>query len=73
MTVCIFSFSEFNFTARGESAHGSNLPEVTSGDKLRVVIDKLMDYRASQVELMNEPGMGISNVTSLNLVRTGVS
>ncbi len=43
---------EFNYTV---SAHGSTMPAMTAGQKLKVVINRVMEYKASQAERLNDP------------------
>jgi aminoacylase len=62
---------QFNFTAIGEASHASTFPEITAGQKLQTVIDKLMKYRAEQLQLLQNPGVTIEDITSLNLVKMG--
>lgn len=46
----------------------------TAGEKLRVVIDKFMDFRQNQkARLENDPNLTIGDVTSVNLTVIKVS
>jgi aminoacylase len=66
------SIWQFNFTAVGEAAHASTFPETTAGQKLQIVIDKLMEFRAEQLnQLENNPNLTKDDITSVNLVRMG--
>jgi len=38
---------------------------------MQIVIDGLMEFRASQMALLNQPGFSMQNITSLNLVKLG--
>lgn len=63
------------FVCKGTTGHGSLLPSNTAGEKLRRIIDRLLDFRAEQVErLKNNPEYTIGDVTSVNLtiVKGGV-
>lgn len=53
--------------------HASTLPEITAGQKLQVVIDRLLEFRASQLDLLQQPGVTLQNLTTLNLVQVGVN
>lgn len=64
-----------DFVCRGTTGHGSLLPSHTAGEKLRHIIDRMLDFRAEQVErLKNNPEYTIGDVTSVNLtiVKGGV-
>lgn len=64
-----------DFICRGTTGHGSLLLENTAGEKMRVIIDRMMDFRAQQVErLKNNPEFSIGDVTTVNLtiVKGGV-
>lgn len=57
-----------DFVCRGTTGHGSLLLENTAGEKIRYIIDKMMDFRAQQVErLKNNPELTIGDVTTANL------
>ncbi|OXA57515.1 aminoacylase-1 [Folsomia candida] len=62
---------QFNYTVYGTSMHASTLPEITAGQKLQVVIDRLLEFRASQLDLLQQPGVTLQNLTTLNLVQVG--
>ncbi|XP_034242125.1 aminoacylase-1-like isoform X1 [Thrips palmi] len=52
----------------GNPGHGSLLLSNTAGEKLRVVIDKFMDFRQNQkARLENDPNLTIGDVTTVNL------
>lgn len=58
----------------GEPGHGSTLADNTAGEKLRAVIDRFMDFRASEKEKLKDPKLRPGDVTSVNLdlVKGGV-
>lgn len=57
-----------HFKCNGTSGHGSLLHENTAGEKIRRILDRIMDYRAQQVELLkNNPDFSIGDVTTVNL------
>lgn len=57
-----------HFKCNGTSGHGSLLHENTAGEKIRRILDRVMDYRAEQVELLkNNPDFSIGDVTTVNL------
>lgn len=57
-----------DFKCNGTSGHGSLLHERTAGEKIRHILDRFMDYRAEQVELLkNNPEFSIGDVTTVNL------
>lgn len=72
-TYCIAIVSDFNITAYGEAGHGSTLPKYTAGQRLQVVIDKLLEYRESELQKIEQQNVSIEHVTSLNLVQLGVN
>ncbi|XP_051172660.1 aminoacylase-1-like isoform X2 [Leptopilina boulardi] len=51
----------------GEEGHGSTLLNNTAGEKLRSIIDRFMDYRASEKAKLKDPRVKSGNVTSINL------
>ncbi|XP_043466051.1 aminoacylase-1-like isoform X1 [Leptopilina heterotoma] len=51
----------------GDTGHGSTLFNNTAGDKLRSIIDRFMDYRASEKAKLIDPRVKAGNVTSINL------
>nr|QGW35752.1 Aminoacylase-1 [Locusta migratoria migratoria] len=53
---------------RGFTGHGSMLADGTPGEKLRVVLDRFMDFRQEQRDRLREdPSLWLSDVTSTNL------
>ncbi|XP_049789271.1 aminoacylase-1-like [Schistocerca nitens] len=55
-------------TCRGFTGHGARLTPGTPGEKLRVVLDRFMDYRQEQLDtLQRDPGLWMGDVTSVNL------
>lgn len=64
-----------HFKCSGTTGHGSLLHKNTAGEKLRYLIDKLMDLREHEVKrLENNPELNIGDVTTVNLtiVKGGV-
>lgn len=56
----------------GNPGHGSMLLDNTPGEKLRVIIDKFMDFRAAQKARLLDPKVQLGNVTSVNLTKIQV-
>ncbi|XP_055618069.1 aminoacylase-1-like [Toxorhynchites rutilus septentrionalis] len=57
-----------NFIIPGTSGHGSLLLQETAGEKARKLIDRMMDYRNSQQErLDNDQELTVGDVTTVNL------
>lgn len=56
------------FKINGTPGHGSLLLKNTPGEKLRNLLDRFFDYRATQVErLNNDPELTIGDVTTVNV------
>lgn len=56
------------FVINGTSGHGSLLHENTVGEKARILIDRIDDFRNEQIkELAKNPLIGYSDVTSINM------
>ncbi|XP_051172670.1 aminoacylase-1A-like [Leptopilina boulardi] len=51
----------------GEAGHGSSLLNNTAAEKLRVIIDRFMDYRTLEKDKLKDPKVKPGNVTSINL------
>ena len=51
----------------GKAGHGSTLFDNTAGEKLRIVIDRFMDFRAAEKAKLKDPKVQPGEVTSLNL------
>lgn len=63
------------FKCNGSPGHGSLLLENTAGPKAQYILDRMLELRQSQVELLeNNPEMTIGDVTTVNLttLRGGV-
>ncbi|XP_059619088.1 aminoacylase-1-like [Phlebotomus argentipes] len=59
-----------HFNCSGTPGHGSLLLKDTAGEKLRFVLDKMMDFRkAEQSRLVNNTELLIGDVTTVNLTR----
>ncbi|XP_033222117.1 aminoacylase-1-like [Belonocnema kinseyi] len=58
----------------GKPGHGSILFDNTAGEKLRNVIDRFMDFRASEKAKLKDPKVQPGEVTSVNLdmIRGGI-
>lgn len=57
-----------DFICHGSTGHGSLLLENTAGEKMRYILDRMMDFRAQQVEkLKKNPEISIGDVTTVNL------
>lgn len=57
-----------HFKCKGITGHGSLLPSNTAGEKIRYIIDQLMDLRKIEREkLVHNPEFTIGDVTSINL------
>ncbi|KAL7731251.1 hypothetical protein ACLKA6_014435 [Drosophila palustris] len=56
----------------GTAGHGSLLLPNTAGQKLNYVVNKMMEFRASQVKRLEEhPNLDIGDVTTVNLTQIG--
>lgn len=57
-----------DFVCHGTTGHGSLLHENTAGEKMRTILDHMMDYRNEQKEkLKSNPEFTIGDVTTVNL------
>ncbi|XP_037028851.1 aminoacylase-1-like isoform X1 [Bradysia coprophila] len=57
-----------HFKCPGTPGHGSLLHKNTAGEKIRVIIDRMMDFREQEVrKLDNNPDLTIGDVTTVNL------
>lgn len=63
------SIWHITFQFPGSPGHGSLLIDNTPGEKLRVIIDKFMDYRAQQKARLLDPKVKLGDVTSVNLTK----
>lgn len=54
-------------TARGAPGHGARLLENTAAEKIRVVINKFLDFRAQEEKRMKDGGLKLGDVTTVNL------
>ncbi|XP_030378039.1 aminoacylase-1-like [Scaptodrosophila lebanonensis] len=58
------------FKISGTAGHGSLLLTNTAGEKLNYLVNKMMEFRASQVKrLEQDPNIDIGNVTTVNLTQ----
>lgn len=56
------------FKCSGTTGHGSLLHSNTAAEKARIVMNRLLDYRATQVSrLESDPSLRIGDVTTVNL------
>ncbi|XP_034488735.1 aminoacylase-1-like [Drosophila innubila] len=63
---------QLKFKFGGTAGHGSMLLPNTAGEKFNYVVKKMMEFRASQVKLLEEhPNLDIGDVTTVNLTRIG--
>jgi aminoacylase len=56
----------------GNAGHGSLLLDNTPGEKLRVIINKFMDFRAKEKAKLSNPNIELGNVTTVNLTQISV-
>ncbi len=57
-----------HFKCSGTTGHGSLLHKNTAGEKVRILIDRMMDFREQEVrKLENNPDFTIGDVTTINL------
>lgn len=57
-----------HFKCSGTTGHGSLLHKQTAGEKVRFIIDRMMDLREQEVQkLENNPDLTIGDVTTINL------
>lgn len=56
----------------GNAGHGSILKENTAGEKLRIVADKFMDFRALEKEKLKDPKVQIGDVITINMTQVYV-
>lgn len=57
-----------HFTCNGTSGHGSLLHKGTAGEKIRRIIDYMMDFREEEVRrLAAHPEWNVADVTTVNL------
>lgn len=59
-----------HFECYGTSGHGSLLHKDTAAEKVRYMMDRLLDYRQTQVEILEKnPELSIGDVTSVNMTK----
>jgi aminoacylase len=57
-----------HFTVPGHTGHGSMLLKNTAGEKVRNLLDRFIDYRKTQVKLLDDhPELTIGDVTTVNI------
>lgn len=57
-----------HFKCSGTTGHGSLLHKNTAGEKIRILIDRMMDFREQEVrKLENNPDWTVGDVTTINL------
>ena len=54
-------------TVEGQPGHGSQFIKDSVGEKLQVVINKFMNFRAEQKEKMEKENLHLGDVTTVNL------
>lgn len=64
----IYLFTEFRITAIDNEWHGSTLPEYTSGQRIQLVVDRLLAFRRQQFLKVNNSKIPLNQVTTVNLV-----
>jgi len=58
------------FRVNGQPGHGSLLLKATVAEKLRVLLDRIYDYRRTQEEILEKnPELKLGDVTSLNITK----
>ncbi|EDV95052.1 aminoacylase-1 [Drosophila grimshawi] len=57
------------FKISGTAGHGSLLLENTAGEKFNYILNKMMEYRASQVKRLEDPTIDIGDVTTVNVTQ----
>lgn len=59
-----------HFECYGTSGHGSLLHKDTAAEKVRYIMDRLLDYRQTQVDILeNNPELVTGDVTTVNMTR----
>ncbi|XP_015601139.1 aminoacylase-1 [Cephus cinctus] len=53
----------------GTPGHGSLLLDNTAGEKIRVIIEKFMDFRAKEKAKLKDPKLKVGDVTTVNLTQ----
>lgn len=53
----------------GTPGHGSILLDNTAGEKIRIIIDRFMDFRAKEKEKLKDPKLQLGDVTTINLTQ----
>lgn len=56
----------------GTPGHGSLLMDNTAGEKLRVIIDRFMDYRDEEKTKLKDSKLQLGDVTTINLTKIWV-
>lgn len=56
----------------GTPGHGSILHESTAGEKIRIIIDRFMDFRAKEKDKLKNPKIQLGDVTTVNLTQLKV-
>ncbi|KAJ8866738.1 hypothetical protein PR048_032599 [Dryococelus australis] len=65
---CLFFFVEIHVHCPGTPGHGSLLHPNTAGEKLRIIIDRFMDFRQKEKDkLAVNPDFTVGDVTTINL------
>lgn len=54
---------------KGTPGHGSILHDNTAGEKIRIIIDRFMDYRAQEKEKLKDSKVQLGDVTTINLTQ----
>lgn len=63
-------FLDVLFKINGTPGHGSLLLKNTAGEKLRILLDRFLEYRVTQVQkLEDNPNLTIGDVTTVNITQ----
>ncbi|KAK6640101.1 hypothetical protein RUM43_008378 [Polyplax serrata] len=71
-TVFVFNAErniwQIEFTCTGSEGHGSILMDNTAGEKMRKLVDRIMDFRQTQVDILkSNKNLTMGDVTTVNL------
>lgn len=66
----MLSFLDVLFKIKGQPGHGSLLLKNTVAEKLRILLDKIYDYRRSQEKILEDnPDLLLGDVTTVNVTK----
>lgn len=64
---------DVHFKCPGQTGHGSLLHKNTAGEKIRVLLDRFMEFREGEVLKLNaDPSKTIGDVTTVNVTLLNV-